>query len=46
MHQFACVFLHVGPGDADGFLCPVDLNVYLAMLGNGQFKLGNLVALG
>ena len=46
MVEFAGVFLHVDAPDADALPRAADLDLDLAVLGDGQFVLGDLVALG
>jgi hypothetical protein len=43
--QFAGVFLHVDAPDADTLPRAADLDLDLAVLGDGQFVLGDLVSL-
>ena len=46
VHELAGVFFHVDPADADALSATVGLHIDVAVLGEGQFVLGNLVALG
>ena len=46
MHQLAGILFHVDAGEPDAFRLSVEIDFHMAVHGNGQFILGDLVPLG